>query len=182
MREGQRFAKLLSSRRIFQGKIVTLDVDQLIEPSGLKVEREVIRHPGAAVMLAVTDNGNVVLVRQYRHGAGELLLEAPAGTLDPGETPEEAACRELAEETGYFPHRIKKLMDFYPSPGILAEKMHLFLATELESRIASLDEDESLEVVEMTKNDVLKLSFGKEIRDAKTIIALSYLYSHPTLI
>ena len=182
MREGQRFAKLLSSRRIFQGKIVTLDVDQLIEPSGLKVEREVIRHPGAAVMLAVTDNGNVVLVRQYRHGAGELLLEAPAGTLDPGETPEEAACRELAEETGYFPHRIKKLMDFYPSPGILAEKMHLFLATELERRIASLDEDESLEVVEMTKNDVLKLSFGKEIRDAKTIIALSYLHSHPTLI
>ena len=182
MREGQRFAKLLSSRRIFQGKIVTLDVDQLIEPSGLKVEREVIRHPGAAVVLAVTDNDNVVLVRQYRHGAGELLLEAPAGTLDPGETPEEAACRELAEETGYFPHRIKKLMDFYPSPGILAERMHLFLATELESRIASLDEDESLEVVEMTKNDVLKLSFGKEIKDAKTIIALSYLYSHPTLI
>ena len=182
MREGQRSAKLLSSRRVFQGKIVTLDVDQLIEPSGLKVEREVIRHPGAAVVLAVTDNDNVVLVRQYRHGAGELLLEAPAGTLDPGETPEEAACRELTEETGYFPHRIKKLMDFYPSPGILAERMHLFLATELESRIASLDEDESLEVVEMTKNDVLKLSFGKEIKDAKTIIALSYLYSHPTLI
>ena len=182
MREGQRSAKLLSSRRVFQGKIVTLDVDQLIEPSGLKVEREVIRHPGAAVVLAVTDNDNVVLVRQYRHGAGELLLEAPAGTLDPGETPEEAACRELAEETGYFPHRIKKLMDFYPSPGILAERMHLFLATELESRIASLDEDESLEVVELAKNDVLRLSFGKDIRDAKTIIALSYLHSRPTLI
>jgi ADP-ribose pyrophosphatase len=156
-----------------------LDVDRIIEPSGMEVEREVLRHPGAAVLLAVTNDGNVVFVRQYRHAAGEYLLEAPAGTIDPGERPDETARRELVEETGYYPNRLEKLTEFFPSPGVLEELMHLFLATELERRSGSLDDDENLEPVEFSRDEALALEIGKDVRDAKTIIALSYLRTHP---
>lgn len=145
----------------------------------MEVEREVLRHPGAAVLLPVTHDGRVVLVRQYRYAAGEFLLEAPAGTIDPGERPEETARRELVEETGYFPKRLEKLVEFYPSPGILEEKMHLFAATDLEERTQSLDEDESLEVVELPWEEAMALVAGVDVRDAKTIIALSYFRTHP---
>jgi ADP-ribose pyrophosphatase len=131
------------------------------------------------VLLAVTRDGRVVLVRQFRYAAGETLLEVPAGTIDPGETPEETAGRELVEETGYHPGRLEKLAEFFPSPGILAERMHLFLATELEKRQASPDPDESLELVELPWKSALALEPGKDVRDAKTIVALSFLRRHP---
>lgn len=158
---------------------MTLDVDQVVEPSGMTVEREVLRHPGAAVLLAVTADRRVVLVRQYRHAAGETMLEAPAGTIDPGESPEETARRELVEETGYFPRRLEKLAEFYPSPGILEELMHVFLATDLEPREGSLDDDESLVRVELPMDEALALEIGTDVRDGKTIIALSFLRTHP---
>lgn len=172
-------ARLIDRRRIFEGRLVTLDVDRIVEPSGMEVDREVMRHPGAAVLLPVTGERKVVLVRQYRYAADEFLLEAPAGTIDPGEKPEETARRELVEEAGYYPHRLEKLAEFFPSPGVLQELMHLFLATELEPRVGSLDDDESLEPVELAWEDALSLEFGTDVRDAKTIIALSYLRTHP---
>ena len=156
-----------------------LDVDRVVEPSGMEVEREVVRHPGAAVLLPVTADGRVILIRQFRYAAGETLLEVPAGTIDPGETPEETAGRELVEETGYHAGRLEKLAEFFPSPGILAERMHLFLATELEKREASPDADESLELVELPWERALALEPGKDVRDAKTIVALSFLRRHP---
>lgn len=172
-------ARIVSSRSIYRGRVVHLDVDRVIEPSGSEVEREVIRHRGAAVLLPVTDEGRVVLVRQYRYAANELMLEVPAGTIDAGERPEETARRELVEETGYYPGRLEKIAEFYPSPGILTELMHLFLATELEKREASPEADEHLEVVEIPWESALDLVPGKDIRDAKTIIALSLLRGHP---
>lgn len=177
--DGDGKARLLNRRRIYEGRLVTLEVDRIIDPSGMEVEREVLRHPGAAVLLAVTDERKVVLVRQYRHAAGEFLLEAPAGTIDPGEDPAETARRELVEETGYFPNRLEKLTEFFPSPGVLEELMHLFVATELERRVGSLDDDEFLEPVELAWDQALALEIGKDVRDAKTIIALSYLRTHP---
>lgn len=156
-----------------------LDVDRVVEPSGMEVEREIVRHPGAAVLLPVTADGRVILIRQFRYAAGETLLEVPAGTIDPGETPEETAGRELVEETGYHAGRLEKLAEFFPSPGILAERMHLFLATELEKREASPDADESLELVELPWERALALEPGKDVRDAKTIVALSFLRRHP---
>ncbi len=171
--------RVLSSRNIYRGRIVQLDVDRVVEPSGMEVEREVVRHPGAAVLLPVTDDRRVILVRQFRYAAREILLEVPAGTIDPGETPEETASRELVEETGYHAGRLEKLMEFFPSPGILAERMHLFLATELEKRERSLDEDESLELVELGFEEALALEPGTDVRDGKTIVALSFLRRHP---
>jgi ADP-ribose pyrophosphatase len=158
---------------------VRLDVDRIVEPSGMEVEREVVRHPGAAVLLPVTGEGRVVLIRQFRYAAGETLLEVPAGTIDPGESPEETARRELAEETGYHPGKIEKLAEFFPSPGILSERMHLFLATGLEKREASPESDESLEIVELTREQALALEPGRDVLDAKTIVALSFLGRRP---
>lgn len=169
--------RVLSSRSIFRGRIVHLDLDRVVEPSGKEVEREVIRHPGAAVMLAVTGDSRVVFVRQFRYAASEMMLEVPAGTLDPGEQPEETARRELVEETGFFPRKLTKLAEFFPSPGILAELMHLYLATELERRSPSPDDDESLEIVELPLERALALEPGKDVRDAKTLVALSFLRS-----
>jgi ADP-ribose pyrophosphatase len=171
--------RVLSSRNIYRGRVVHLDVDRVVEPSGMEVEREIVRHPGAAVLLPVTADGRVILVRQFRYAVGETLLEVPAGTIDPGETPEETAGRELVEETGYHAGRLEKLAEFFPSPGILAERMHLFLATELEKREASPDADESLEIVELPWEQALALEPGKDVRDAKTLVALSFLRRHP---
>jgi ADP-ribose pyrophosphatase len=172
-------ARLLNRRRIFEGRLVTLEVDRIVEPSGIEVEREILRHPGAAVLLPVTRERAVVLVKQYRYAAGEFLLEVPAGTIDPGEAPDETARRELVEETGYFPNRLEKVAEFFPSPGVLEELMHLYLATDLERREASPDDDESLEPVELSWDEALSLEIGKDVRDAKTIIALSLLRTHP---
>ena len=171
--------RVLSSRNIYNGRVVRLDVDRIVEPSGMEVEREIVRHPGAAVLLPVTSDGRVILIRQFRYAAGETLLEVPAGTIDPGETPEETAGRELLEETGYHSRRLEKLAEFFPSPGILAERMHLFLATELEKREASPDADESLQIVELAWERALALEPGTDVRDAKTIVALSFLRRHP---
>jgi ADP-ribose pyrophosphatase len=171
--------RVLSSRNIYRGRVVRLDVDRVVEPSGIEVEREVVRHPGAAVLLPVTGDQRVILIRQFRYAAGETLLEVPAGTIDPGETPEETAKRELLEETGYHAGKLEKLAEFFPSPGILAERMHLFLATELEKREASPEADESLTVVELPWERALALEPGKDVRDAKTIVALSFLRRHP---
>ena len=180
MGEAPKF-RVLSSRSIYRGRVVQLDVDRVVEPSGMEVEREIVRHPGAAVLLPVTFDRRVILVRQFRYAAGEVLLEVPAGTIDPGESPEETAGRELVEETGYHARKLEKLAEFFPSPGILAERMHLFLATELEKREASPDADESLEVVELSWEQAEALEPGKDVRDAKTLVALSFLRRHPLL-
>lgn len=136
----------ISSEEIFNGKIVHLFRDTVRLPNGKPATREVMRHPGAAAVVAITVEGNVVLVRQYRHPFSQVMLEIPAGKLDPGEDPMACARRELLEETGYAAADITSLGVFYPSVAVLDEKIHLFLAKGLTFLAANPDADEFLNV------------------------------------
>lgn len=165
----------LDHRTVYRGRILTLVVDRIIEPSGIEVEREVVHHAGAAVMLPLTHEHEVVLVRQFRYAVDRFLWEVPAGHIAPGERPEETAERELVEETGYYPHRLEKLAAVYPSPGFSDEVMHVFLATQLEKRSASPEEDESIEVGNFSVEDAIALASEGQIADGKTLLSLMLL-------
>lgn len=165
----------LSHRVHYDGRIIRLELDRVIEPSGVEVSREVVRHSGAVVILPILDDGRIVLIRQYRYAVDRVLLEVPAGRLEPGEDPEDAARRELQEETGYFARELSALSSFYPAPGYTDEKMFLFRASGLEMRQASPDEDEYIEVFPMTVAEAHDQLGREETADAKTLVALSYL-------
>lgn len=163
--------KIISSQKVFEGRVFNVTVDTVREGE-LTYQREVVHHHGSAVILPVFDDGTVALVRQYRHPAVRYLLEAPAGTLDDGERPDDGAARELQEELGLVAARLEKLSEFFVSPGFCEEKMWVFLATELTQGPQRLEEDEVLEVVRLPINDALEMITSGEIQDAKTIIAL----------
>ncbi|MEZ5306618.1 MAG: NUDIX hydrolase [Pyrinomonadaceae bacterium] len=166
--------KVLNKRTAYDGKIVGVDI-VTIDDEGVVYEREIIEHPGSAVVIPLFENRDVMLIRQYRHAAGEYLYEVPAGTLESGESPESCAVRELSEETGLGCRSIEKLTEFYVSPGFLGEKMHLFLATDLFEKPGNLDEDEILEPMRINLSAALEMMEGGKIPDAKTIIALNML-------
>jgi ADP-ribose pyrophosphatase len=163
--------KLLDSRRVFEGRVFTVTADTVCEGDKTYV-REVVRHPGSAVIVPAFADDTVALVRQYRHPAGRYLLEVPAGSLDEGETPEEAAARELEEELGFRAGTLEHLSEFYVSPGFCEEKMWLYLATELTETAQRLDDDEIVEVVRLPLSKALQMIASGEIEDAKTIIGL----------
>lgn len=168
-------ATRLEHRLIYRGRVLSLEVDRVIEPSGKEVEREITRHAGAAVILALTRANRLVLVRQYRYAVAGYLWEIPAGHIAPGESPEETARRELVEETGYYPSRLEKLAAFYPSPGFSDEVMHLFLASELEERSPCPEEDESIEVRLFSIEEAWLQALEGRIRDGKTLLALLFM-------
>lgn len=145
---------------------------QVVRDTAGSVPREFVRHPGAAAVLPVLDEEHLVLIRNERVTVGETLLEIPAGTLEPPEPPEEAARRELAEETGYRAAAWRKLAEFYPSPGVLSERMFLFLAEGLTPGAMGLQEDETLQPVVVAWKDALTWATDGTIRDAKTLVAL----------
>lgn len=139
---------------------------------GREATREVVRHGGAAVVLAELPDGRLVLEEVFRHAAGGWMVEVPAGTLEPGEAPEACAARELAEETGWRPGRLRFLASWYPSPGILDETMHLFHATELVPAEAGPDEDEFVQPLVVTRNEAAAMVRDGRITDGKTLLAL----------
>ena len=141
-------------------------------PLGARQERAVIRHPGAVVILPIVDIDHLCLIQNFRVAVGRKLLELPAGTLDRGEDPQVAAERELTEETGYRARRWQPLHQFYLSPGILDERMHLFLATELEAGMPAREPGEEIENVVLGWDEALRLVYRGEIEDAKTIVGL----------
>ena len=141
---------------------------------GTAVVRDVIEHRGAAVILPLLDDGRVVLIRNVRHTVGKVLWELPAGTLEAGEAPEACAAREVEEETGYRAGTIVPLTEFFASPGILNERMHGFLATDLEPTSQSLDHDEEIEVFPIPQWQVRDMIKDGHIEDAKTIALLLY--------
>ena len=141
---------------------------------GQERTRDVIRHPGAVVLLPVLDDGRIVLIRNYRVSVGEWLIELPAGTVDPGEAPEATAHRELAEETGYRAASLEFLARFTASPGVVDEWLHLFLATGLQSGPTDLQADEDIQLHLVSWDEAMGLIQRGEIHDAKTMAGLLY--------
>jgi ADP-ribose diphosphatase len=140
---------------------------------GVEFTREVVEHPGAAVIFPVHSDGGIVLVRQFRHAVGQTLLELPAGTLEPGEAPEACAARELMEETGFRAGKLDPLGIVYSSPGVLGEAMHFFLARDLQACGQDLDPGEKIEVVSLTVSELWDGIRSGDVRDGKTVVGAS---------
>lgn len=169
--------KTLSSKVIFEGRAVTLLFKEVELPDGRVGTREVIKHPGACTVLAITQEDKILFVEQYRKACELPLIEIPAGRLEPGEDPLTAAVRELEEETGYVAGKITKVSQFYTAPGFCDELMHVYLAEDLTKLevSADLDEDEFLDLMEFSLDEALEMINNGRIIDAKTIIAIQYL-------
>ena len=163
--------KLIDSQTIFSGRVIEVSVDTVSE-GDKTYQREVVHHAGSAVIIPVFDDGTIALVRQYRHPAVRYLLEAPAGTLKPGERPAAGAARELEEELGVVAGRLEQLSEFFVSPGFCEEKMWVYLATDLTVTQQHLDDDEILQVVRIPFSQALDMITSGEIEDAKTIIGV----------
>ena len=155
----------------YKGVIVTVRLDEAELVNGKIVKREVVEHPGGVTILPVDADGVCTLVRQFRYPFGRMMLEAPAGKLEYGEDPDEAAVRELSEETGFTAGRMIKLGAICTSPGFSSEVLHLYLALDLQSGKSHPDEDEFLNVVKMPLAQLVELSMNGEIDDAKTVVA-----------
>ena len=168
----------LSSLNIYRGKIINVRQDKVKLPDGRETLREIVEHPGAAVILALTNDKKVVMIRQFRKPAEEVLWELPAGTIEPGEDLENCARRELEEETGYYPRKIKNIITFFSSPGFCNERLTLFLAEDLEKRNKNEDADEFIKVQLITLDKTLDMVRKNIIRDAKTIIGILYFLSY----
>jgi ADP-ribose pyrophosphatase len=170
-------ATVLSSEVVYQGPLFRVLHDKIVEPGGRANERDVIRHNGSVVILAIDNAKNkrdpwIVLERQYRHAANQYLWELPAGKLDAGETPLAGAQRELAEETGYRAKKWRPLVEYYASPGFLGESMKVFLATGLEPGQAHPEEDEHIELRLVKMSELLKMIEKGAILDGKTLTSV----------
>jgi ADP-ribose pyrophosphatase len=166
--------KILSSKTLFRGRVFALKRDSVIEPSGLTVTREFVEHPGSVVVLPVLADGRIVLIRQYRHAAGEYLWELVAGHKEPDENFVRGAHRELLEETGYTARKIRKLLEVFPSPGLLGEKMVIFLAEGLTKGKARPEDDEKITQRILTLREARKWIRSGTIRDSKTVAGILY--------
>jgi len=173
-----RKAKLISSKLSYKGKVFNVYTDTVIEPGGHRNTRDVIRHSGSVVILAVDEAKDpadpiVILERQYRHAAGQFLIELPAGRRDPGEPPLAAAKREMIEETGYRAKKWTMMLRYFASPGFLGEWMQIYLARDIREGEARPELDEHIEVLRVPLSEAMKMVAGGKIHDGKTLIALS---------
>lgn len=164
--------KITHTEPIYSGRVVKLVVHDVELPDGKPSKRELVQHPGAVAIVALDADQNVLLVRQYRIAADQIMLEIPAGTLNPGEDPQVCAIRELQEETGYLPENIEKIGGIYVAPGYTTEFIHLYLATGLSASKLAHDEDEFIELDRVTLAEALAKIETGEIIDGKSISAL----------
>lgn len=169
--------KTIKSEKIFSGKVISLQVDDVILPNGNTSKREIVKHPGAVAILAITDENRIVMVEQFRKPLERTIVEIPAGKLEKGEEPAHSAKRELEEETGYDCKQLDWLISFYTSPGFADEIVHLYAAKGLfkKENALGLDEDEFVNVVELTLAEALEYIREQKIYDAKTAYAIQYL-------
>ncbi|HEY4010500.1 MAG TPA: NUDIX hydrolase [Acidobacteriaceae bacterium] len=174
-------ARVLSSKEVYRGKVFWVTQEEVVEPGGIRARRDVVRHNGSVVILAVDARKNaadpeILLIRQYRHAAGQFLLELPAGRIEPGEKLMPAAKRELLEETGYRAKRWSKLVQYYASPGFVAESMDILLAEDLVAAPGegTPDEDEHIEVVPTPLSEAVRLAMTGKLHDGKSLIAILF--------
>jgi ADP-ribose pyrophosphatase len=167
-------SKILSSETIYDGPIFGLRRDQVLEPGGLRTTREVITHPGSVVVLPLLPDARILLIRQYRHATRQYLWELVAGRIDPGESPAEAAPRELIEETGYRAKKLKVFLDIFPTPGFLEERMYILLAEGLTPGEARPEDDEKITAKAFSLPQIESMIRTGKIRDAKTIAGVLY--------
>ncbi|MEC9488075.1 MAG: NUDIX hydrolase [Halanaerobium sp.] len=167
--------RVVATEDIYQGKIINVRKDKVMLPDGRHSYREIVEHSGAVAVIPLAADGRVILIRQYRAPVGRVLLEVPAGKLEPGEAALACARRELLEETGYQAERLSRLTGFYTSPGFANEYIHLFLAEGLEYVGARRDSDEFIQVETYSLDGIKDLLAREELEDAKTMLALSLL-------
>lgn len=166
------YEKTIGSKKIYDGKIIRVRQDRVLLPDGRESTREIVEHSGAVAIVPVDNNNGVYFVRQYRAPLEKILLEIPAGRLEPGEPPEECAKRELAEEIGFMPQKLRQMAFIYSSPGFSDEKVYLYLAQDLVKHHLENDEGEFLEVVHMPLPEALAMVTDGAIEDGKTITGL----------
>ena len=166
---------VLRSERVFEGRRISVRVDEVLMADGRRARREVVEHPDAVVVLAIRDDGLIAFVRQWRHPTGRPLLELPAGRIDPGETPEQTARRELREEVGLDPGRLELARGFFVAPGSLDEFLHGYIARDCVEAPLEADEDEELIVEWKPLGEAIDLVEAGEIIDAKSVILIQYL-------
>lgn len=177
----EKLPEVLSSENVYAGRTFSVSVDTVREAK-VEYKREIVRHPGSGCVVALFDDDTVAFVRQYRHPAREYLLEIPAGSRRSAEElPEDCARRELEEELGVKAERLELLAEFYPSPGFCAEKMWVYLATELSETEQNLDDDEFVEIVRISFREARAMIERGEIEDAKTIIGIALASSRRNL-
>lgn len=164
------------SKEIFNGRIIRVRVDTVELPNGKEGTREIVDHNGAVAIVALDDNGQVKMVRQHRKAVDKVLLEIPAGTLETGEDPLDCAHRELEEETGLKARQWQKILSYYSAPGFCNEELHLFLASDLYAGVKNPDDDEFLELVDVSLTEAYDMIFEGQINDGKSIIGIQYAY------
>jgi ADP-ribose pyrophosphatase len=171
----------VGSRRIYSGRVISLDVDQVRFPDGSAGELEIVRHPGAAAVVPIASDPDgpdptILMIRQYRYATGGELWEIPAGRLNhPGEAPEECARRELQEEVGVTAGTLQRLTTTWTTPGFSDEAIHLFAASDLKPATAALEPDEFIDVVPKALSEVLEMIRNGEVCDAKTVVSILYM-------
>jgi ADP-ribose pyrophosphatase len=166
--------KTISTKRIHEGSILNLRVDEVLLPNNKTSKREIIEHNGAVAMVAVNNENDVILVKQFRKAVEKVMIEIPAGKLELDEDPDQCAVRELIEETGYKPNKITRMFDLSTSPGFCTEVIHMYIAEDLEEAYLDCDEDEFIEVVKMNIDEAVSMISRGEITDSKTIAGLLY--------
>jgi len=162
----------VSTERVFSGKTISLRVDQVLLPDGRIATREIVEHPGAVAIVALTDQKEIVLVEQYRKAIEHKTLEIPAGKLDPGEHPRQCAIRELKEETGIVSQELELVANYFTTPGFSDEQIHVYMAQNLDWGDSQPDADEFICTTRIPVRDAIAMVVRQEIRDAKTIIGI----------
>lgn len=167
--------KTMKTERIYEGRVVNLRIDTVELPGKKYSKREIVEHPSAVAVAALTDDGSIIMVRQFRKAVEKNLLEIPAGLIEINEEPKEAGLRELAEETGYIASNMEYLFEFYTSPGFSNEKVYLFLATDLKEGESNPDSDENIEITQYKLEELIDMVIRGDIYDSKTVISILYV-------